>query len=290
MSENHQHQPLKSPLVENKKVIVENHHGEKLVGILHETGSNELVIICHGFRSTKDRIPMVSLAFAFEKEGISAFRFDFAGNGESEGSFQYGNYHREAEDLRAVVEYFQAKQRCVVAIIGHSKGGNAVLLYASRYNDVQTVVNIAGRFDLKRGIKGRLGKDFQEKIKQHGFIDVRNRRGKLEFRVTEKGLMDRLETDARAACQTITPSCRVLTVHGTLDEMVPVKDATEFAKHIPNHNLRIVEGADHEFTKHQSELCSIVLCFVKTRLHKNEVLSSPCSSCCRNKPFIDSRL
>lgn len=103
-------------VVENKKVIVENHHGEKLVGILHETGSNELVIICHGFRSTKvydlvtdswmiildigifqfsyiscvcvcvfcelqDRIPMVSLAFAFEKEGISAFRFDFAGNG-----------------------------------------------------------------------------------------------------------------------------------------------------------------------------------------------------------------
>lgn len=41
---------------------------------------------------------------------------------ESEGSFQYGNYRREAEDLRAVVEHFQAKQRCVVAIIGHSKG------------------------------------------------------------------------------------------------------------------------------------------------------------------------
>lgn len=290
MSENRQHQPHKSPVVENKKVIIENHHGAKLVGILHETGSNELVIICHGFRSTKDRIPMVSLAFAFEKEGISAFRFDFAGNGESEGSFQYGNYRREAEDLRAVVEHFQAKQRCVVAIIGHSKGGNAVLLYASRYNDVQTIVNVAGRFDLKRGIEGRLGKDFLEKIKQYGFIDVRNRRGKLEYRVTEKSLMDRLETDARAACQSIAPSCRVLTVHGTLDEMVPVEDATEFAKHIPNHNLRIVEGADHEFTKHQSELSSIVLCFVKTRLHKNEVSSSPCSSSCRNKLFIDSRL
>lgn len=40
-------------MVENEKVIIENHHGEKLVGILHETGSNELVIICHGFRSTK---------------------------------------------------------------------------------------------------------------------------------------------------------------------------------------------------------------------------------------------
>ncbi|XP_021907776.1 uncharacterized protein LOC110822078 [Carica papaya] len=62
-------------------VIVENSHREKLVGILHETGSEELVIICHGFQSSKERIPMVYLASAFEGEGISSFRFDFAGNG-----------------------------------------------------------------------------------------------------------------------------------------------------------------------------------------------------------------
>lgn len=53
-----------------------------------------------------------------------------------------------------------------------------MLLYASKYGDVQTVVNIAGRFDLRRGIAGRLGKDFQERIEQYGFIDVKNQRGK----------------------------------------------------------------------------------------------------------------
>lgn len=41
---------------------------------------------------------------------------------ESEGSFKYGNYRREAEDLRAVVEHFKAEGRCIVAIVGHSKG------------------------------------------------------------------------------------------------------------------------------------------------------------------------
>lgn len=66
---------------EQKRVCIQNSYGEKLVGILHETGSKEVVIICHGFRSSKDGIPMVNLAAAFEKEGISAFRFDFAGNG-----------------------------------------------------------------------------------------------------------------------------------------------------------------------------------------------------------------
>lgn len=38
---------------EQQKVVISNSHGEKLVGILHETGSRELVVFCHGFRSSK---------------------------------------------------------------------------------------------------------------------------------------------------------------------------------------------------------------------------------------------
>ncbi|XP_071918660.1 putative uncharacterized protein YDL057W isoform X2 [Coffea arabica] len=264
---------------EQKRVRIQNRYGEKLVGILHETGSKEVVIICHGFRSSKDRIPMVNLAAAFEKEGISAFRFDFAGNGESEGSFQYGNYHREADDLRAVIQHFQEEKCFVAALVGHSKGGNAVLLYASRDNDIQIIVNIAGRFNLERGIEGRLGKDFLEKIEQNGFIDVKNRRGKTKYRVSKESLMDRLATDTRAACQKIDRNCRVLTVQGSVDEFVPVSDAKEFAKHIPNHILHIFEGADHYFTSHQHELASVVLDFVTNGL----------TECRRVHRFIHSR-
>lgn len=46
---------------------------------------------------------------------------------ESEGSCQYGNYRREADDLRAVVQFFKAQKRVVAAIIGHSKGLPLVL-------------------------------------------------------------------------------------------------------------------------------------------------------------------
>ncbi|GER50605.1 alpha/beta-Hydrolases superfamily protein [Striga asiatica] len=231
---------------------------------------------------------MVSLAFSFEREGISVFRFDFAGNGESEGSFQYGNYRREADDLRSVVEHFQKEHRHVVALVGHSKGGNAVLLYASMYNDVCTIVNISGRFDLRRGIEGRLGQDFREKIEQKGFIDVKNRKGKIEYRVTKESLMDRLTTDTLAACRTIPQSCRVLTVHGTVDEFVQVEDAIEFDKHIPNHSLYIVKGADHEYTKHQTELTSHVVIFVKAGMHVN--VPETVSSCCGSKKCVNSRL
>lgn len=36
-----------------QRVIIPNEHGEKLVGLLHQTSSKKLVILCHGFRATK---------------------------------------------------------------------------------------------------------------------------------------------------------------------------------------------------------------------------------------------
>lgn len=256
-------QSLANRAVQQRRVVIENNHDEKLSGILHETGSKQLVIVCHGFQSSKERIPMVNLAAALEKEGVSAFRFDFAGNGESEGSFQYGNYRREAEDLRAVVQHFRRENRVISAVIGHSKGGNVVLLYASKYNDVHAVVNISGRFNLEKGMEGRLGQDFLLRLKQHGYIDVFNRKGKFEYRVTEESLKDRLTTDIHAVCLLIQQECRVLTVHGSMDKFVPAEDALEFAKFIPNHKLHIIEGANHEYTSHQGELTSVVLDFLR---------------------------
>ncbi|XP_061367827.1 uncharacterized protein LOC133310842 isoform X3 [Gastrolobium bilobum] len=192
---------------DKRRVIIQNCHGENLVGILHDAASTELVIVCHGFQSSKERIPMVNLAAALEKDGISSFRFDFAGNGESEGSFQYGNYYREVEDLRAVVQYFREEKHVITAIVGHSKGGNVVLLYASKYKDVDIVVNISGRFNLARGMESRLGKNFIQRIKQDGFIDVKNKRGKIMYRVTEESLMDRLSTITHLACLSIPENC-----------------------------------------------------------------------------------
>ncbi|XP_077212641.1 uncharacterized protein LOC143858496 isoform X2 [Tasmannia lanceolata] len=199
---------------QQQKVAISNSHGEKLIGVLHETGSKELVILCHGFRSSKEQKTMVNLATALATEGISAIRFDFAGNGESEGSFEYGNYKREVGDLRAVVQYYSEGKREISAIVGHSKG-------------------------------------------------------KVEYRVTEESLMDRLTTDIHAACHSIDKDCRVLTVHGSVDEIVPVEDASEFAKRIANHKLHIIEGANHGYSSHQIELASIVLDFIRDGLHQD---------------------
>ncbi|XP_058213664.1 uncharacterized protein LOC131325422 isoform X1 [Rhododendron vialii] len=257
-----------NPVMQQQKVIIPNNNGEKLVGILHESGSVEIVILCHGFRSTKENDTMVNLAVALEKEGITVFRFDFSGNGESEGSFNYGHYWSEAEDLRAVIQHFSGTSRRTSAILGHSKGGNVVLLYASKYHDIPTVVNVSGRYDLKKGIEERMGKDFFEQIRKDGYFDVKNKKGEVDYRVTQESLTDRLNTKMHDACLQIDKNCRVLTVHGSADETIPVDDAVEFAKIIPNHKLHVVQGANHVYTKHQTELASVVLPFIKEGIHK----------------------
>ncbi|MED6174012.1 hypothetical protein PIB30_064925 [Stylosanthes scabra] len=252
-----------------QRIVVPNKHGEKLVGIFHDSGSKEIVVLCHGFRSSKEATSIVNLAAALENARISSFRFDFSGNGESDGTFQYGHYWREADDLHAVTQYFRGSNRDVAAIVGHSKGGGVVLLYASKYHDVKLVVNLSGRYDLKAGIEERLGKDYMERIKKDGFIDVTRRSGSFDYRVTEESLMDRLGTNMHEACLNIDKDCRVLTVHGSSDTIIPVQDALEFAKIIPNHKLHIIEGADHPYTNHQDELTSVVVNFIKENLHQD---------------------
>ncbi|KAL4269783.1 hypothetical protein GQ457_HM000760 [Hibiscus cannabinus] len=161
--------------MEQQRVVIPNKHGEKLVGLLHETGSKEIVILCHGFRSTKADRTMVTLAAAFRERRNHSLPFRLCRKWlprfrESEGSFEFGNYLREADDLHSVIRHFFEANRVVSAIVGHSKGewidlgGGVVLVYASKYDDINTVVNVSGRYDLKKGIEERFGKDFMERI------------------------------------------------------------------------------------------------------------------------------
>lgn len=255
-------QPASDPPATEHRIVIPNKHGEKLVGLLHPTGSNKIVVLCHGFTASKRSGVIVDLADAITKQGISIFRFDFSGNGESEGEFQYGNYRKEADDLHSVVSYLHQEKYDVTAIAGHSKGGDVVVLYASLYDDVRTVVNLSGRFYLEKGIEERLGKDFIDRINKEGYIDVTGKSGKVLYRVTKDSLMERLNVDMHATSLSISKECSFFTVHGSADELIPVEDAYEFAKHIPNHKLRVIEGANHCYTAHRRELSDAVVDFI----------------------------
>ncbi|RZC85755.1 hypothetical protein C5167_026429 [Papaver somniferum] len=156
---------------------------------------------------------------------------------------------------------------------GFFPGGDTVLIYASKYHDVPIVINVSGRYHMDKGIDKILGKDYMERIKENGFIDVKDNKGNIRYRVTEESLLQLLAIDMRAVCLSIAKSCRVFTVHGSEDEIAPLGDAFEFANIIHNYKLHIVEGADHVFDNHQSELVELVVNFIRESLQFSVVIT-----------------
>ncbi|KAG8084656.1 hypothetical protein GUJ93_ZPchr0010g9712 [Zizania palustris] len=100
-----------------QRVVVTNKHGEKLAGVLHHMGSSKIIVLCHGFIATKNDSLILDLTDALTEKGICVFHFDFSGNGESEGEFEYGNYRKEADDLQCVVSYLWGNILCNHAIV-----------------------------------------------------------------------------------------------------------------------------------------------------------------------------
>ncbi|KFK25501.1 hypothetical protein AALP_AA8G122800 [Arabis alpina] len=85
----------------------------------------------------------------------------------------------------------------------------SVFRVESRYHDIRNVINLSG----------------QRRVQKR----------KPRFRITKESLMECLNTDMHQACFKIDKECRVLTVHGTNDEIVLMElmeDAKEFAKNI----------------------------------------------------------
>lgn len=80
-----------------------NVQGETLVGTAVVSSSPKTIVLCHGFSDHRNTPLILALAEALDAASFSSLRFDFSGNGDSEGTFEFGNYAKEVEDLRQVI-------------------------------------------------------------------------------------------------------------------------------------------------------------------------------------------
>jgi alpha/beta superfamily hydrolase len=153
-----------------------NQHGERLAGRFNDVpGSPGVVILCHGYCSSKNSPILIKVAKELqEKAKVAVLAFDFCGNGDSEGSLCFANYHKEVKDLQSAIGFVRKMlKREVLALVGHSKGANCVLLFASTFDgDVPLIVNLAGRYEMKRGVEERFGAELIEKIEKMGQASV----------------------------------------------------------------------------------------------------------------------
>lgn len=235
-----------------RKVSIKNKRGERLIGILHEGKNKELVIFCHGRLCSKSSFFYPALCRKTAKLGFPTFRFDFSGNGESQGGFRQSTLTKSIEDLSCVCSHFEAQGYELHCIIGHSFGAVISLVFQSMHQKANLLVDIAGVLDQRQQTQERFSREQIEKIQARGFIT------KDKIRISKEYLNDRLSYGniGRLASAITVP---VLVVHGSADQEVPVDSSVRMMNFLnPKSRLSLVLGADHYFKKerHRQKLFS----------------------------------
>ncbi|CAG8773203.1 23897_t:CDS:2, partial [Gigaspora rosea] len=205
--------------------------------------SDAVIILCHGLLSTRRS---ETIRYIAENLKYHVITFDFQGNGESGGSTTIGNLNDEVENLRCVISYDQR--------------ASVVLLYASMYNDVPLVINLSARYDYANpDYIEKFFPDKLEKLEKDGFVVLED--GPGDYILRKEDLIARAKIDMSCVKNIIKEKVRVLTVHGSEDEICPVDGAYAYDKLIgpePYHKLIIIEGANHGFKNQKDELLKAV--------------------------------
>ena len=82
------------------------------------------LILMHGIFSSKNIVPIPSLARSLAKEGIASICFDFGGHWKSEGKMEHMTVGKEIEDALAIWEYVKSLPYVSkIGLLGHSQGG-----------------------------------------------------------------------------------------------------------------------------------------------------------------------
>lgn len=97
--------------------------GKEVATVYHEADSNKWIFFCHGFGSDKEG-SYTSRCERAAKEGYNAVRFDFRGNGESDGEFIEQTLSSKIKDLKTVINHFKPEN---YVLFGSSFGGKVVL-------------------------------------------------------------------------------------------------------------------------------------------------------------------
>ena len=212
--------------------------------------TSDTILLCHGmFDSKNSKINNILLEGL--KNNWSILRFDFEGNGESSGEWDYAGYEREVRNIGDLIQYSEQKFNIkIVAVIGHSKAGADVMIASSRKNLIKNkdccFVSIGGRLTFGKPEKRFTKEELEKCEKEGGFIwehDGKN------WKITQKAIEERRNMNPKKDVKNIDDyrKKRILHVHGTIDTSTPTEEAYVIEKEIPGAEIKGIKDANHFF-------------------------------------------
>jgi uncharacterized protein len=251
-----------------QKLTFTDSHNNKVVGILSnpkEDTDVPIMILCHGFSSSKEGRTRETLEQRYNELGVATFRFDFFGHGESEGDFAEITVSKGVDDIRSAVTFLNELGYTKIGLFGASYGGNTAFLAAAQVPELFVLV-------LKCPVSDNIGESIaqstnitREKWKKQGYTEYKHEFG-TNTKVNYTFYTDPMNTIGYQEAAKI--NIPTLIVHGDADTLVPIEQSKKLHNLIKKSKLIIVPGCDHMFSKEELWQQSIeeFVSFVKKHL------------------------
>lgn len=217
---------------------------------LPATDCSHIVIVCHGFRGTKENGGKIfSFAERLNQLGLGVYAFDFSGSGDSDGEFSEVTLTGQADDLARVIDHVYTNHQLPVILLGRSFGGSTVIKAGSNDARVAGCVLWSTPARLQDTFREMLGGAYYELEAGQGVC------------FSDEGGMFWIgpELIKDFACHDMEEYLRllderpVLIIQGRADETVDPVNAELIYACCRQADLILIAGADHRFSNRTRE-------------------------------------
>ncbi len=226
------------------------------------SGPCPLVIVLHGFTSTKDKPHTLAACAAMREAGCATLRFDLYGHGESGGEFRNHTLYKWISNTLAVIDWARSQDFVTALYLsGHSQGGLTAALVGGMMPDrVSGLILRAPAFMIPQCARegSMLGRSF-DPLRIPDEIDVIKG-------LTLSGSYVRVAQTIRAEDAIDRFSGPVLLLQGDQDDLVAEVDSRAAAKRYQHCHYALIPGETHHFDRHPEQMKTIIRDWLKAQL------------------------
>ncbi len=229
-----------------ERLTIRNSKGHNLQAYLELPADKKpryFAIFAHCFTCNSNLTAVKNISRSLTTHGFGVVRFDFTGLGRSEGEFAESYFSANVDDLIAVNNYITEHYKAPGLLVGHSLGGAAIIVAASKLKNIEAVATIGAPSTV--GHVTHLFSHGIEEVKQKGEVEVNI--GGRPFKINEDFVKDFGKTNLPE----ITKNLRkpLLIMHAPFDKIVGINNAQELYvnAHHPKSFVSL-DDADHLLT------------------------------------------
>lgn len=230
-----------------KQFKIATTNNQQLESFLYgEENSNTAIIMCHGFSGSSSGVMSPKIAEELSKDYLVC-RFDFRGQGDSDGDFHKSSISLELEDLDYVVKHIKSNYSPKnIVLLGHSFGCAIAFLY-SQNNQIQGLVSLSGEGDLEKAIGYEFSEQQMKEFEEKGETRYENWTYDGRMDLLGKQFLDDMKKYSTLDAAKVA-NYPVLFIHGTNDDVIPHIATEEMYEVVSSpKKMILMDGVDHMY-------------------------------------------